>query len=67
MSKKLTKEQIEKYIKGGGHRCPHCGHEHLDSQGIKWDADDNAFDEIHCLYCGEKWKDRLAIVGVEPV
>lgn len=61
-NKKLTKKQIEKYLKQHGIGCPYCGG---DIEGNSIDVDDGgASQKIHCLDCGRRWLDTYTLTGI---
>jgi transposase-like protein len=64
MSKKLTEEQKQEYLKCGGSKCPHCGSTNIEGAGHDYDAN-WVSQEITCANCRESWKDVFVLTTVE--
>ena len=61
---KLTKEQIDKYVKSGGVKCPKCESEQL--EGGQFEADAGfVYQPITCNECGFSYNDTYDLVGVD--
>ncbi len=61
----LTKEQAEKYLANGGHRCPFCDSTNIESTtriDEELDLEGGvAFQRVICWACGRKWTDEYQI------
>jgi hypothetical protein len=62
---KLTEIQKKLYLEHRGLRCPVCESSQIDGQGIEFDSEDIATEEVICLKCGSGWTDTYAITNVE--
>jgi rRNA maturation protein Nop10 len=62
---KLTREQVDRYYKGGASHCPFCGSEDLaPSETVISDA--AATQRVRCLGCNEGWHDVYTLTAVCP-
>jgi hypothetical protein len=60
---KLTKEQIQDYIDGGGNRCPFCGSDNI--EGGDREADGGIVSwSVLCLDCSAYWHDLYKLFDV---
>lgn len=61
---KLTKEEKEFYIRGGGNHCPFCGS--IDIEGGHSEADSGFFcQDVTCLSCHKEWQDIYTLTDIE--
>ena len=58
----LNNEQITKYVKNQGTRCPYCDSDQLDGEDMNWDIP--LCQSISCIDCGKSWQDVLTITGI---
>lgn len=59
----LSVEQQEKYLKAGGHRCPHCGSNSISSASM--DSFGRAYwCTVECHDCEREWTDHFELVDI---
>ena len=62
----LTKEQVDKYLKNGGIRCPKCGSDELQCSSMNYDAG-VAWQDVTCEGCELEFRDLYTLTGVEEI
>lgn len=62
----FSKEQVEKYLKGGGVSCPVCGSENIEGGDKEMDLD-GVSQIITCQSCGKQWTDFYTLTDVEEI
>jgi len=62
----LTKEQVDKYLKNGGIRCPKCGSEEIRGSSVKREVG-GAWEDVNCADCELEFRDVYTLTGVEEI
>lgn len=66
MRKRLTQDDVNRYVEEGGAECPYCG----DDGGIEGSSVDieqgQAYQEITCVSCGAYWTDCYRLERIIP-
>ena len=62
---RITAEQSEAYVKGGGQRCPICGSDSIEGDGTVQADGAYAWQPCRCEQCGAIWDDCYNLVAVE--
>jgi len=60
---KLTRQQVAKWRRTGGNKCPHCRGSDLETVGRNGDADYLTHD-IQCRGCGAEWTELYTLSGL---
>jgi transposase-like protein len=64
--KRLTREEIRKYVEGGGLHCPYCGSTDMVILGRESD-DDGLRQDVVCHGCGREWADWYTLTDILEV
>jgi len=59
---KIDKKQ-EEYISAGGTNCPYCGSTDIDGNGVDFDDNEEATEEVECNQCKKRWIDTYELTG----
>ena len=63
MSKNLTQEQKERYLKAS-HRCPHCKSEDIEGDTVEVNEGE-ATQRVICCNCNQDWTDIYTLTDVQ--
>ena len=64
--KHLTDEQVKKYVREGGVKCPYCKSPDITGGSVAVDAN-RAWREVDCQQCGRNWTDLYRLIDVVEV
>lgn len=60
---KLTEENVNDYVRGGGVKCPFCESENIVGGDREIDCG-MTYQEVSCDGCAERWTDIYTLVGI---
>ena len=61
----LTQEQILKYVKSEGNKCPYCGSDENESCSLGSETNGNWHQRpVRCNECGEEWNDLYLLAEI---
>jgi hypothetical protein len=63
MSKKVTSEAEQKYVKSNGAACPHCGSTEIEADSPSLEDTDISC-QVTCNRCEETWTEIWKLAGI---
>ncbi|MFQ5491992.1 MAG: hypothetical protein ACE5GE_14845 [Phycisphaerae bacterium] len=60
----LTDEAKQRYLKGGGVRCPFCDGDQIEGGPVEID-EGQAIQPVGCLNCDRRWNDVYTLHDIE--
>ena len=61
------KLSLEQYLAAEGFVCPYCGSGEIAAERNIENSGTGAVQEIECLHCNHRWRDRYQLVAIEEI